>query len=168
MPLLNNLLKPSTLKLGNLPYKKFIVVAFIAAIFIGTAIVIYKKYVLNRGMKPQASASSSISPDNKAIPMSGEKTVDLYFFYTEWCPHCKKTKPEWAELKKQYSGGKKINGYAINFIDVDCEANPDLANQFKIEGYPTIKLVKGNQIIEFDAKPDYKTLEQFLTTVLSK
>jgi thiol-disulfide isomerase/thioredoxin len=167
MPLLNNLLKPSTLKLGNLPYKKFIVVAFIAAIFIGTAIVIYKKYVLNRGMKqPPASVSSASS--TAASTATGEKYVDLYFFYTEWCPHCKKTKPEWAELKKQYSGGKKINGYAINFIDVDCEANPDLANQFKIEGYPTIKLVKGNQIIEFDAKPDYKTLEQFLTTVLSK
>jgi len=44
---------------------------------------------------------------------------------------------------------------------------PDLANKFNINGYPTIKLVKGNQIIEFDSKPEVKTLETFLSTVLA-
>ena len=50
---------------------------------------------------------------------------------------------------------------------MDCDANPEIADKFKVEGYPTIKLVKGNQIVEFDAKPDVKTLEQFLSNVLN-
>ena len=70
-------------------------------------------------------------------------------------------------MKKNYENDRKINGYTLNFIEVDCEANPDLANKFNISGYPTIKLVKGNQVIEFDAKPDVKTLETFLSTVLA-
>jgi hypothetical protein len=39
-------------------------------------------------------------------------------------------------------------------------------DQYKIEGYPTIKLLKDGQVIEYDAKPSKDTLEQFLKTVL--
>ena len=39
-------------------------------------------------------------------------------------------------------------------------------NTYKIEGYPTIKLVKDNQIIDYDAKPTKATLTQFLNTVV--
>ena len=37
---------------------------------------------------------------------------------------------------------------------------------YKIEGYPTIKLIKDNQVIDFDAKPTKETLGKFLNTVL--
>lgn len=140
-------------------YKKFILVLFLAAIFIITAIYVYKNYI-SKGRKSQSANQSS-------VPSNENKTVELYFFSTEWCPYCKKTKPEWEQLKKNYSENNVINGYKLNFIEVDCDANPELADKFKVEGYPTIKLVKGNQIIEFDAKPDVKTMEQFLATVLA-
>jgi thiol-disulfide isomerase/thioredoxin len=142
---------------GLVNYKTFILVLFLAAVFIVTAIYVYKTYIKNKSRtQPQ---TSTISSENK--------TADLYLFYTDWCPHCKKTKPEWQQLKNNYSQNSVINGYKLNFIEVDCDANPELADKFKVEGYPTIKLVKGNQIIEFDAKPDVKTLDQFLSTVLS-
>jgi len=140
-------------------YKKFILVLFLAAIFIITAIYVYKNYI-NKGRNSQSSVQSSTTSNEN-------KVVELYFFSTEWCPYCKKTKPEWEHLKQNYSENNVINGYKLNFIEVDCDANPELADKFKVEGYPTIKLVKGNQIIEFDAKPDVKTLEQFLATVLA-
>ena len=152
-------------------YKKFFLILFIAAIFIITAIYVYKKYVVtgpniisnkNKGDKSEEEMVESLTSD------SSNKKAELYFFYTDWCPHCKKAKPEWAKLKENYSGNKKINGYILSFIEVDCEAEPDLANKFNVTGYPTIKLVKGNQIIEFDAKPEVSTLENFLSTVLSK
>jgi hypothetical protein len=41
-----------------------------------------------------------------------------------------------------------------------------LMNKFKVEGYPTIKLLKDGQVIEYDAKPSKDTLIQFLNTVL--
>lgn len=144
-----------------LQYKKFIAIILVAALFIVLAIYVYRNAVKQR--KPL------VHPENKSSPVETleDKRADLYLFYTDWCPHCKKTKPEWAQLKKLYENGKKVNGYTLNFIEVDCEANKDLADKFDINGYPTIKLVKGNQVIEFDAKPDVKTLEQFLSTVLA-
>jgi thiol-disulfide isomerase/thioredoxin len=152
----------ATNKIGTtlVNYKKFILVLFLASLFIITAIYVYKNYI-NKGRSSQGNntISSSTSHENKS--------AELYLFSTEWCPHCKKTKPEWEQLKNNYADNNNINGYNLTFVEVDCDANPEVADKFKVEGYPTIKLVKGNQIIEFDAKPDVKTMENFLSTVLA-
>lgn len=145
---------------GILQYKKFIAIIIVAALFIAIAVYVYRTTIRKNKLSHSETKPSPVETLE-------DKHADLYLFYTDWCPYCKKTKPEWAQLKKLYENDKKVNGYTLNFIEVDCEANPDLANKFDINGYPTIKLVKGNQVIEFDAKPDVKTLEQFLSTVLA-
>ena len=86
-------------------------------------------------------------------------------FGVSWCPHCKKAKPIWDAMKKKYEG-KEINNTRVHFKYIDCEKNEDLADKYKIEGYPTIKLVKDNEIIEFDAKPREESLTQFLHSTL--
>jgi len=95
--------------------------------------------------------------------------AELLFFYTDWCPHCKTAKPVWNDIKSEYEN-KTINGYTVVFTDVNCtEENAEvekMMNQYNIEGYPTIKLLKDGQVIEYDAKPTRETLEQFLNTVL--
>lgn len=159
-------------------YKKFILILFITAIFIVAAIYVYKTYVITgnnvisnkKNIKETNNKGNNDDKDDDKRENydSNDKKAELYFFYTDWCPHCKKAKPEWAKIKENYSGNKKINGYVLTFIEVDCEKEQDLANKFDVKGYPTIKLVKGNQIIEFDAKPEVSTLEGFLSTVLSK
>jgi thiol-disulfide isomerase/thioredoxin len=98
-----------------------------------------------------------------------EKQATLMYFYVDWCPHCKTAKPEWDSLKTEYEG-KQINGYNMKFIEYNCTTETpeteELMNKYKIEGYPTIKLLKDNQVIEYDAKPTKATMSQFLTTVL--
>lgn len=94
-----------------------------------------------------------------------EKQVDLYYFYTTWCPYCKKSKPEWDSIKEEYKI-KKINGYTINFIEIDCDEDSVTADKFDIEGYPSIKLVKGKQIIEYNAKVDRVSLDLFLKEMI--
>jgi thiol-disulfide isomerase/thioredoxin len=95
--------------------------------------------------------------------------AELMLFSVDWCPHCKKAKPIWEDLKQEYEN-KKVNGYTIIFTDIDCtNENPEvekIINKYKIEGYPTIKLLKNGQVIEYDAKPSKATLEEFLNTVL--
>jgi thiol-disulfide isomerase/thioredoxin len=90
-------------------------------------------------------------------------------FSVDWCPHCKTAKPEWDALKSEYEG-KQINGYTIIFTEYNCTEESDevsqLMDKYKIEGYPTIKLVKDNQVIEYDAKPTKSTMEQYLHSVL--
>jgi thiol-disulfide isomerase/thioredoxin len=162
-------------RLTNLVYyKKTIFLAILFFIFIMIGIYVYKVYkqqkVTIQHPSYNNSSESSGSPTDASGSSSnttGDKSVDLYLFYTEWCPHCKKAKPEWQIVKQNYAT-KKVNGYKINFVEVDCDADQELASKFNVESYPTVKLVKGNQIIEFDAKVDVKTLEEFLTTMLSK
>ena len=72
-------------------------------------------------------------------------------------------------MKSEYEN-KTINGYTVLFTEVNCtNESPEvekMINKYKIEGYPTIKLLKDGNVIEYDAKPSKDTLEQFLNTVL--
>jgi thiol-disulfide isomerase/thioredoxin len=107
--------------------------------------------------------------ENDSDSSKTNKTATLMLFYVDWCPHCKTAKPEWETLKEEYEG-KMVNGYIIHFTEYNCtnetaEIN-QLMDKYSIEGYPTVKLLKDNQIIEYDAKPTKSTMEQFLQTVL--
>jgi thiol-disulfide isomerase/thioredoxin len=99
----------------------------------------------------------------------GGNKAELILFYVDWCPHCKTAKPEWESLKTDYEG-KSINGYTVIFTEYNCTTEStqvqELISKFKIEGYPTIKLIKDNQVIEYDAKPTKATMQEFLNTVL--
>ena len=101
--------------------------------------------------------------------LTGEKSAELLFFFADWCPHCKTAKPIWDDLKSEYQN-KTINGYTVLFTEINCSEETaeveKMMNQYNVEGYPTIKLLKDGQVIEYDAKPSKETLTQFLNTVL--
>jgi len=139
-------------------------VILLILLFLGISIYYYYKVVA-----PKSSTSYYANSENRPNDGSGSKHAELLFFSVDWCPHCKTAKPEWESLKNDYQG-KTINGYVIIFTEVNCtNENPEiekLMNTYKIEGYPTIKLLKDGQVIEYDAKPTKATLEQFLKSVL--
>jgi thiol-disulfide isomerase/thioredoxin len=97
------------------------------------------------------------------------KTAEIMLFYVDWCPHCKTAKPEWDQVKTEFQG-KSIKGYNVLFKEINCTdespENEKLMNTYKIQGYPSIKLVKDGQVIDFEAKPTKSTLTQFLNTVI--
>lgn len=121
-----------------------------------------------------APSKAKYHANNEHVPIGNEglsagKHAELMFFFADWCPHCKAAKPIWNDLKTEYED-KTINGYKVTFTEVDCsEESPEvekLMNQYNIEGYPTIKLLKDGQVIEYDAKPSKEMLNKFLNTVL--
>jgi thiol-disulfide isomerase/thioredoxin len=144
---------------GNISYTA--IIAIVAGIlFIILALLYYFYYVApQKNAKYQANQGSN-EPTNNA---------ELLFFFADWCPHCKTAKPIWDELKSQYQT-KTINGYQVIFTEINCTeetAEVDkMMNKYNVEGYPTIKLLKDGQVIEYDAKPSKETLTQFLNTVL--
>ena len=143
--------------------KLLYVVGFILFIVIACY---YYKYYIEPSMNHSYQANNEIA---KTIKPSEQKEAELLFFSVDWCPHCKTAKPAWNDLKTEYEN-KTINGYKVIFTDIDCTNETaevtQLMDQYKIEGYPTIKLLKEGQVIEYDAKPSKDTLEQFLNTVL--
>jgi len=138
-----------------------IIIVVAAILFIVLAALYYFYYVAPQSkFQVNTNSKDSNSPTNSA---------ELLFFYADWCPHCKTAKPIWNELKSQYQN-KTINGYQVVFTEINCSeetAEVDkMMNQYNVEGYPTIKLLKDGQVIEYDAKPSKETLTQFLNTVL--
>lgn len=144
-------------------FKYFMILFVITMIFLVAAIYTYRRYVSPKLNKAYV-ANSEFLPEGSG-PENLNNSAELYFFYTTWCPHCKKSMPVWQNLKSELDG-KSMKGVTLSFIEVDCDKDAALAEKYNVQGYPTIKLVKGNQVIEYDAKPEKDTLMEFLQTSL--
>jgi thiol-disulfide isomerase/thioredoxin len=139
---------------------QFLVILLIAVLFIIASLFIYRRSIV-RDTKNKYVTNNEFS--NKPTNIT---SADIYLFYTEWCPHCKTAKPIWADFKSQMSG-KTVNGITLIFHEVDCDKDTATSDKFKVKGFPTIKLMKGNQMIEYDAKPTTANLIEFVNTSLA-
>jgi thiol-disulfide isomerase/thioredoxin len=141
-----------------------ILMIVVVIFFVVLAVYYYYNYV---SPKLQPSYNSNREPESKVSGSS--KQAELMLFYADWCPHCKTAKPIWNELKTEYQN-KTINGYHVLFTEINCtnenSETEQMMNKYNIEGFPTIKLLKDGQIVEYDAKPSKETLKEFLNTVL--
>ena len=145
-------------------YKSFSIIfrwklpIFIILIFALIALYYYKSKIFPQLEKKFAENREFVPEDQE------DKIATLYYFYTTWCPLSKKANPEWQALQKETNGVvKNVN---IIFKEVDCDENVALADDFSVNGYPTIKLVYNDKTYEYDAKPNKDTLLQFLNSVL--
>jgi thiol-disulfide isomerase/thioredoxin len=87
---------------------------------------------------------------------------DIILFYVNWCPHSQTALTTWNNIKKKYNN----KNYIINFSEIECDKNPDLANEYSIKEYPTIILVKNKLNYEFDANLTETSLNLFINTVM--
>ena len=136
-------------------------------LFIAIIVMLFGYYVYRQYSNVKTGFKAN--REHETVDPNSNKTANLILFTVDWCPHCKTAKPEWEDLKTEYEG-KNINGYNLTFTEHNCTNETpeieELMNKYKIEGYPTIKLIKDNQVIEYDAKPTKDTMSQFLNTVL--
>ena len=144
-------------------------IIFALVIIVIGGLLIYGIYRLTKSSQKNGSTKPNLEFIDANESMTGGKEAEIILFYVDWCPHCKTAKPEWEQVKSEYEG-KTVNGYVITFTEVNCTNETadveKMMNTYKIEGYPTIKLLKDGTVIEYDAKPTRATLTQFLNTVL--
>ena len=153
-------------KLAKLKSKKFIIIIALIAIFIGAALFVYNKYVA-----PKLNPKFVENREFTSTRPSDSGGASLYFIYATWCPHSKKVIKHWEKLKEQYNG-KVVKTHSIEFIEYDGDKQEEEIDEFskiynkKIEGYPTIILVKDNEVIEFEAEPSLQNLNEFIQSTL--
>jgi thiol-disulfide isomerase/thioredoxin len=126
---------------------------FIIVVFV----VVWKffyKYILRRPKEDESEQEEEL------------KSCKLMFFYTTWCPYCKKARVEWDGFKQHWNH-KKIDGYLLSFSEIDCDTHEDVAQKYNVVGYPTILLTKNDKVSIYDAKPDIEHLNKFLTSCFS-
>jgi len=163
------------------PYQTFIMFLFIFFVFSSLAFYAYNNYYIPYREKDKKSDVAN-NPDRKKI-------ANIFFFFVDWCPHCKTAKPEWNNFKVQYNN-TEVNGYIIKCVDINCtddsgtidivdipeyvqdDIKPtptkiaDLIRKYNIEAYPTIKMAKDDYTIDYDAKISADSLDKFVHTAL--
>merc|ERR1712054_500578 len=90
--------------------------------------------VLCAAEHPMPGRVVDLTAKNFKTFMNGERPA-LVLFYATWCPHCKSFKPEYEKLAKSV-------GQDFLIARVDGETYGDLADEYDISGYPTIKLLR--------------------------
>lgn len=106
-----------------------------------------------------------IKKDKKEF-VPNEEYVDKYIkyecilFYTDWCPHCKKTLSEWSDYRNSFSDTR------AKFTIVDCDKNKDMAELYGIESYPTIVMVLNGKNYIFDSNFSKESMDKFVSTIL--
>ena len=83
---------------------------------------------------------------------------DLYIFYASWCPHSMKTLEKINTIKANYPN--------LTFNEIDCDKNPDMADSYNIEAYPTLVLVFNNEKYYYDAELEENTFFTFVNTIM--
>lgn len=100
---------------------------------------------------------------NKNIDNSED--ILVMYFYTEWCPYCKKAKPEWNKFESYVDNKNKSIDYTISLVSVNCDESKSIADKYEVDGYPTVKLIYKNKVHDFDAKVTKDNLVEFLDSI---
>ena len=151
---------------GMLFNKKFIIILVVTAIFIGVAFWVYTTYVA-------PSINPEYVPNREFTDGDGSSTADLYMFSVDWCPYSKAAKPVWKKLTNKFDG-QEVNGTLLQVKEIDGDKQSQELENFeskylngkKIDGYPSIYMVKDDKVVEYEAKPKLETLKEFINSVL--
>ncbi|KAK5961137.1 protein disulfide isomerase MPD1 PWA37_001666 [Arxiozyma heterogenica] len=78
----------------------------------------------------------------------------LVEFYAPWCGHCRNLMPTMKKVAKKLSG-------LVQVVTVNCdlESNKPLCAEYRIEGFPTLKVFKPQKVNFWNTKDD-KTKKQ--------
>jgi thiol-disulfide isomerase/thioredoxin len=115
------------------------------------------------GFSDESDASDALigQPPNLK-PKSGECIVAL--FYADWCPHCVKFKPHFEEAMEKMNG-KMRSGKRMKLVKVDCDKYKELAKEYDVAGYPTVKLINDDgTTAEYEGDRTFEGLRKYLVT----
>ena len=146
------------------PFYRVINIITISTFFIIACYILYYYYVIP--IKKRALFKDVLNTG------SDSKTVVVHFFFADWCPHCKKAKPEWQAYRNK-TDGHVISGFNVINIEHDCTNDQtgdpelqELIERYKIESYPMVIMDGYGLSVNFESKITEDSLEKFVSSVL--
>ena len=98
-------------------------------------------------------------------PKDDEIVVAL--FWADWCPHCVSFKPVFEKVASDLNNKtSKKSSKKLRFEKVDCVALAPLAKKYGVQGYPTIKIISGdNDMDEYEGSREEHEFAKYLMTL---
>ncbi|MCH5236677.1 MAG: thioredoxin family protein [Muribaculaceae bacterium] len=93
--------------------------------------------------------------NSKIIPTNGLPTI--IDFSATWCPPCRQLKPIFSKLEEEFKG-------RINFITIDVDDNPSIAQYYGVQSIPMLIFMDPNGQIK-NTLVGFQTRDQLLETI---
>jgi thiol-disulfide isomerase/thioredoxin len=140
-----------------------LLVLLLTILFIIILTVLYNSYIKEFINKKHVLNNEFLNSSNSGTGNKNNEIIILYF-YTEWCPYCKQSMPEINKFQDYIDGKNASGNYLITLTKIDCDKQSTLADKYKIEAYPSIKMIYKTKVYDYDAKPIKENLIQFMET----
>ena len=103
------------------------------------------------------SSVIQLNKNNFVKKVIKSNNIWLILFYAPWCGHCKEFHPEFEKLAKSTKGLFKLGA-------VNCENDRELAERYKIEGFPTMLFFVDdkNKVEEYEGDREAAKIIDFL------
>ena len=126
----------------------------------------YGIYLLITGVAP---GSKLIIEDPPVQNNQDPQQATFMFFYTTWCPHCKKAQQPWSSMKELLKNQKYTYGGKTIFMEeINAENDKGKTALYKIKAYPTFKLETSEKVYEMQGPPSTASFRAFLTSALGE
>ena len=135
--------------------------ALLGVILVVIGYYLYNWYQSSQYFFQNSTAVENYSNQGNAESNGADSDLTCTMYYTTWCKFCKKAKPEWAKLTQEFNG-KVLNGKKIHINKVDCEQEPEIAEQENIKGYPTFKVNMNGKYYEYPDEAQYPKFKTFI------
>ena len=135
-----------------------LILLLLTILFITLLFIVYNSYIKDIISKKHVLNNEFINTNNT------NNEILILYFYTEWCPYCKQSMPEITKFEEYIKGINASANYIITLTKIDCDKQSTIADKYKIDAYPSIKLIYQNKVYDYDAKPNKANLIQFMET----
>lgn len=158
------------------PYSNLILGGILLIAFIIVGVIVYLRY--KRSNTGPASQYKDVANNTQNL-----SDMIIHFYHVDWCPHCIEAVPKWQAFVKNNDKKVFFDKVQLMCTSRDCTIpmgkNADeytdsereietILSKYKIESFPTIFIMVGNNRYDFDAKVTEENLFKFAESVASQ
>lgn len=120
-------------------------------------------YDNKKGIYELNGSHLSRNKDNQVVSLHENFVNKVYMliFYAPWCGHCKRMVDDITKL------GETLHNEGFSIGTINCDKHENVANQFKIEGFPTIYFSSNNKSEVYNGSRDLDSLVNHLCKTLN-
>jgi len=118
-------------------------------------IVSYMRKQADPDWKPPPSLVLPLTMDN-FTKTAKAKDMMVVWFYAPWCKHCKQLEPEME------GAAAELEGWGVTVAKVDGTREKELADQYNVAGWPTIKMFRRGRVYEYNGPREKQNIIDFM------